>query len=495
MSQQRLWLAFAIVAGIGLGIQLAWPADWTDRPETTFDTAPRGHAGVLALLERFDSVRGRWLSGLTMPPVEEPIWWIAPDDACDPGDEAPQDDRPLATPFEIVVRPWVESGGTAVVWLSHPPLEDPDAEDEAEAPGTPAAPDSTAKDESAPDEPDSDAVREDWAESFAEARAALRNGDSRPCAGILGFPLPPRHLAGLEGGEPPVEGRDSPIVFTIRRTASAPATRGDGSRRLLPGPTLGFFDGDPESLAKLGWRSLWIEADDATPLALERRIGEGRLVVIADARIVTNDRLAVGDSAPFVFDWVRDYGAPWLDEHAHGVVPESGTFRYLAGSPAWAAGLGMLVIGLLLVWRGNAWPPREVSELDPNAPTLAGFVDSLARLYSSTRDHARVFERYRALSLDRIRRALGLAPGTSSEIVVASLRAKAKAWPELEEAGLARLLTKDVPIPGAQDLARNAARLDDLVQVLRRGRGARSAAAAGARRNDPNDSHPRKESP
>ena len=27
----------------------------------------------------------------------------------------------------------------------------------------------------------------------------------------------------------------------------------------------------------------------------------------------------------------------------------------------------MLVIGLLLVWRGNAWPPREVSELDPGA--------------------------------------------------------------------------------------------------------------------------------
>ncbi len=54
------------------------------------------------------------------------------------------------------------------------------------------------------------------------------------------------------------------------------------------------------------------------------------------------------DSAPFVFDWVRDYGQPWIDEHAHGVVPEAGTFRYLAHSPAAAAGLGLLVLGVLV---------------------------------------------------------------------------------------------------------------------------------------------------
>lgn len=501
MNQERLWILFAIVAGIGLTYQLSRPADWADRPETSFDTAPRGHAGVLALLDRFDAVRGRWLSGVSMPPVEGTIWWIAPDGACETraaaevtktaeeSDAQVESETPLASPFEVVVRPWIEAGGTAIVWLSHPPIEPPiespiearAAPDEGERAGSEdvaASPDASSA--SADDETetqDAKDVRDRWGASLTEVREELRNGAPEICNGLAGLDLPPRMLAGLEGGAAPVEGRLSPVVFSIRRVVDARGTRDEGQRRVLPGPTLAFFDLDPIAAEAQGWRPLWVEADDATPLALERRVGKGRLVVIADARVVTNDRLASVDSAPFVFDWVRDYGTPWLDEHAHGVVPEAGTFRYLAHSPAWAAGLGMLIVGALVIWRGRAWPAREVVELDPDAPTLAGFVDSLARLYAGTRDHARVFERYRGVSLDRIRRALGLAPGTSSEIVLSTLRAKAKNWPELGETGLGQLLTKNVPIPGAEDLARNAARLDELVGVLRSGRGSRSAGA------------------
>ena len=129
----------------------------------------------------------------------------------------------------------------------------------------------------------------------------------------------------------------------------------------------------------------------------------------------------------------------------------------------------MAVLGLLVIWRGHAWPTRVVEEFDPDVPTLAAFVDSLSRLYSGTRDHARVFERYRAVCLDRIRRALGLAPGTGVELILASLRRRAKNWPELRDSGLGHLLTKDIPISSADDLIRNAARLDDLVRVLRNG--------------------------
>jgi hypothetical protein len=85
LTQQRLWLVFAIVAGVSFGIQVSRPVDQSDRPETTFDTAPRGHAGVFALLDRFDATRGHWLSALTMPSVDETIWWIAPDGACEFG--------------------------------------------------------------------------------------------------------------------------------------------------------------------------------------------------------------------------------------------------------------------------------------------------------------------------------------------------------------------------------------------------------------------------
>ena len=163
---------------------------------------------------------------------------------------------------------------------------------------------------------------------------------------------------------------------------------------------------------------------------------------------------------------MAEFGAPWIDEHAHGVVAETGTFRYLMTSPAWASCLGLVVLGLLFVWRGQAWPTRVVSEADSDAPTLGKFVDSVAHLYGQSRDYQAVFERYREVCLARVRRALGLSPGTSSEIILASLRARGENWPALREAGLAHFLTREIPISSAQDLDRNAARLEDLVRVV-----------------------------
>jgi hypothetical protein len=464
LTQQRLWLAFAIVAGVSFGIQVSRPVDQSDRPETTFDTAPRGHAGVFALLDRFDATRGHWLSALTMPSVDETIWWIAPDGACESGttsssgESEDEIEATLGTAFEIAALPWIEAGGTAVVWLSYPPLETPGSTLDLVLPAESS------------EETNAENVRADWEESLAKAREEMLEGVPVRCSAIAGFELPPRRLAGLEGGELPADRQYAPAVFSIGRAVGRGEDFDYGATRVLPGPTLAFFErSDPLVEATDGWQPIWVEADDLTPLALERSVGKGRLVVIADARILSNGRLARVDSAPFVFDWVEEYGTPWIDEHAHGVVPESGTIRYLASSPAWAAGLGFLLVGVLVVWRGHAWPTRVVSEYDPDAPTLAAFVDSVARLYSGTRDHARVFERYRAVCLDRIRRALGLVPGTPAEIILASLRARANNWPELRDAGLRHLLTSQIAIPGADDLARNAARLDDLVRVLRDG--------------------------
>jgi len=496
--QQRLWLAFAVVLGVSFAIQVSLPVDLSDRPETTFDTAPRGHAGVFALLDRFEETRGRWLSGLTMPSADETIWWIAPGGACERtvkdnlADPESEGQPTLRSPFEISVRPWIEAGGTAVVWLSRPPLDGLDVQgedvppleiaDKGEQEKAQAQAQHDAQSTLDSEEAEAVALRAEWEESLAEARDSVHEGEPVRCRAIAGFVLPPRRLAGLEGGAPPVDGRYTPIVFSIGRATERREDFDYDSTRVLPGPTLAFFSPEDASTdvsgdsaretsgdSMEGWRPLWVESDDHTPLVLERRIGEGRLVVIADARILSNGRLARMDSAPFVFDWVREYGPPWIDEHAHGVVPEAGTFRYLVRSPAWATGLGLLVLGALVVWRGNAWPTRVVQEFDPDAPTLAAYVDSVARLYSGTRDHARVFERYRAVCLDRIRRALGLAPGTGVEIILASLRMRAQNWPELRDSGLGHLLTKTLPIPDADALVRNAGRLDDLVRVLREG--------------------------
>jgi hypothetical protein len=497
MSQQGLWQAFAVVAGIALAVQLWLPRDPGERVETSWDHAPRGQTALLALLERFEATPGRWLSGLTMPDPGEPLWLVAPLGVCESrsgiGDDRP---KPAAgeeesegasgepavadpgAPFRYVVQPWIEAGGTAIVWLSHPPLPDEKRSDDPRS-------DEASDEGGDPDEAEEGhprrgpaEIREDWRELLERQRASLREGRSERCAAIAGHALPARRLSGLEGGALPREGPFSKLVFSVGRAVGEAEDFDYEAARMLPGSTLAFFEVEDET-ALSGWRPLWVEADSLAPFALARSLGAGRLVVVADARIVSNARLAQGDAAPFAFDWVRDYGRPWIDEHFHGVVPESRGLRYLVGSPAWAAGVGLLALGGLVCWRGRAWPLRRVDEVDPDAPTLSTFVDSVALLYAGTRDHERVFERYRALGLERIRRILGLAPGTPVEIVVAMLRAREGAWQALGQTGFRDLLTRSVPVASAEELVRLGARLDALVAVVREARAATARAHPG----------------
>jgi len=502
--RERLWILFGLLLGISFAVQVAMPVDLSESPETSFETAPRGHAALFELLTRYESVRGRWLSGLSMPPVEDTVWWIAAPGVCDTRVELGAEERAEPTgrdvPFRWTVEPWIEAGGTAVVWLSHPPvdakdepaLEQDDVEVETrEVAYRPPSIDSrfpskeVARSEATPDaephaeddfdsgdtrgkgpEPeDAESTREQWHDTLEDTRREMRDGEPRRCLGIVGYPLPPRRLAGLEGGEIPADADYAATAFSVGRWVESREDFDYANARTLPGATLAFFDRGSKKIA--GWQPIWIEADDLAPFALERRVGKGRLVVIADARVLTNARLGQIDAAPFVFDWVDEWGAPWIDEHRHGIVPESGAFRYIASSPAAAACIGLLALGALLIWRGHALPKRRVEEADPDAPTLAAFVDSLAHLYARTGDHARAFERYRELSLERIRRALGLPPGTAPETVLATLRVRAENRPALRERGVRDLLVKNLRIESAAELERAAGRLDALVQVLR----------------------------
>jgi hypothetical protein len=506
--KERLWIAFGLLMGVSFAVQVAMPVDLDEEPETTYETAPRGHAALYELLARFDGVHGRWLSGLSMPAVEDTVWWIAAQGLCEVYVQADGEEQAERTgrdrPFRSTVEEWIEAGGTAIVWLSHPPLDprndpddgpgggersdrievrrsDPNRADRSRvlvgaasarvAPDAEPEPEPPPRDEQGPDAPPGDppeeaeAIREDWQKSLDETRRQMREGQPRSCRGIAGFDLPPRRLEGLEFGELPIEIADPPTVFSIARAASETEDFEGPRARILPGATLAFFDGDSQRME--GWRPLWVEGSDLSPFAIERTIGEGHLVVVADARVLTNGRLDRGDSAPFVFDWVADWGRPWIDEHHHGIVPESGTFRYLATSPAAAACVGLLALGVLFVWRGHAYPKRAVEEIDPSAPTLETFVDSLADLYAKTGDHARAFERYRALSFDRIRRALGLSPGTPAETILAILRTRAVHRPEIEHQGLRDLLMTDLHIENATQFERSAHRLDRLVESLR----------------------------
>jgi hypothetical protein len=141
---------------------------------------------------------------------------------------------------------------------------------------------------------------------------------------------------------------------------------------------------------------------------LERALGKGRVVAVADSTFLSNAQLDQHGDAAFVLDLVRAYGAPSFDEHCHGLS--------VSRSPWSALGTGFVVLtlaallALTLAALGYArrWPLPERAEARVPAPTLEVFAGSLANLYRSwgARDPAAVFRAYRAGYLRRLQRAL-----------------------------------------------------------------------------------------
>jgi hypothetical protein len=157
------------------------------------------------------------------------------------------------------------------------------------------------------------------------------------------------------------------------------------------------------------------------PFVLERAQGRGRLVVIADGRILENGTLADDEGASlFAVDLVRAYGAPRFVEADQGLLDarSRSAILYLARSPAIALFAGLVLTGVLVAWRGALVPPRTIDDDPLPAPTLTTFVGSLARLYAGSRDYGRLLARYRDLTARRLRAHLGLPPHASLDAVV-----------------------------------------------------------------------------
>jgi hypothetical protein len=165
---------------------------------------------------------------------------------------------------------------------------------------------------------------------------------------------------------------------------------------------------------------------DEHPFALERALGAGRLVLVADARLFRNARLDAGDTAPLLVDLVRDVGAPRFVEPARPVAVEGSALAYLVTSPALGPFLGLVLVGLLLAWHGALVPPRRLAPAGMGTPTLDAFVDALAGLYARSRDWPRIAARYRELTAARLRRHFGLPAGTGAAALVARLERDAR---------------------------------------------------------------------
>ncbi len=435
--------AFFLLSFVGL----LWPRPEPDIHPDSYGRTGHGQRALFDLLTELGVPVLRWRA---LPePAPGPVWWMQPFAWCDapvePGEEELARETPALRPQPGPSRAWLEAGGTALValpvyvpseampWVVDDDREVPICEQLAgivlpgrsvRQPAPTAAPDTDEQTESEPTAPEAEPTSVvPWAADW------------------LAGELDRERLTDVH----PVQVVSGALVPRARELPVRPLMHFDASEDLLR--SMGF-----EVVARL----------DGEPFALERPVGAGRLVVLADGGFLLNRWLDLGDAAPLAVDLVAAYGTPRFDETLHGYSDTPGTLAYLAGSPAAPVFLGLGLLGGWVWLYGAILPRRRVREHDPAAPALEPFVDSLAALYASTGDHLQVAERYRAVSLARLRRHHGLPADVPAARVLERIgRGRGRSGEDLA------LLAEPSPrVTRAAELRRTLQRMDDLVEEM-----------------------------
>jgi hypothetical protein len=177
--------------------------------------------------------------------------------------------------------------------------------------------------------------------------------------------------------------------------------KGDFARGGLTIPIEGlayFKSADKEARIRL--------TSDGKPFALEKKMGAGRLIAIADAEFVLNSNLDKADASVLLVDLARAIGTPDFDEYSHGLVASESAFA-LFSNPRLLILLALSSItALLWIAQQHSFPARGLRDEQGPAPSLDSFVESLGVLYSQSNDPKAVFNAYRTSFLRRARRHL-----------------------------------------------------------------------------------------
>lgn len=138
---------------------------------------------------------------------------------------------------------------------------------------------------------------------------------------------------------------------------------------------------------------------------IERHLGAGRLIGVADARVLSNRWMSEHEPALFAADLARELGLRWFEEYSHGLRQR----RSLIAALGWERVsllllCTMTLLGTLLS-RSRLWPARELQESAGPAPTLVQFVESVSFLLykRGRRSPALVLQAYREGFLRRLR--------------------------------------------------------------------------------------------
>ncbi|MEL6617214.1 MAG: hypothetical protein AAFQ43_15845, partial [Bacteroidota bacterium] len=182
----------------------------------------------------------------------------------------------------------------------------------------------------------------------------------------------------------------------------------------------------------VGWGE---DEDDVTLIRV--RYGQGQVIVSSAPLAFTNAALTgEGDAEaylagvlallpkqPILWD---DYTKPY---RAQARTP----LRYVLGTPslAWAYWLGLILLGLLLVFRGRRWQ-RPIPVVVPPPNAQREFARTVGRLHFNYGDTRRLFDRKVRVFMDRLRTRLRLADPDLSE--ASARRAAPRAGVPVEEA-------------------------------------------------------------
>jgi hypothetical protein len=158
---------------------------------------------------------------------------------------------------------------------------------------------------------------------------------------------------------------------------------------------------------------------DNTPFALERKIGKGRLIAIADDRFLRNVNLGNVDNSLLFMDLMRRFNAPALDEHCHGMVGDVSLVRVVAASRAMLPLCAGFILAVTWIFAQNSWPRRMLAGAPEGPqPSLVSFVESLGVLYSRASDPPAAFRAYRSGFLRRLRRQMMPSGELDEEILL-----------------------------------------------------------------------------
>jgi hypothetical protein len=289
-----------------------------------------------------------------------------------------------------------------------------------------------------------------WVSSLGVCRqrdAAPRPWDATPWVrrgGTAVLLLPeraPRERCALTGSLP------VPLRRALRAGKGPHVLAGDALRtdRALAGRDLAVF-----WKVRAPWRVRATLAGQ--PFAIERPLGRGHVVVVADGRFLQNAHLGARDAALAGVDLVRTFGSPVFDE-AVAARQARGALSYLRTSPALVLFLALGVLGLVIGSHGRALPPRRLDSDTLPEPRLGDLVDSLATLYARAGPPEHALQHYRAYARATLRRHFGL-PVNAPTALVADCAARHGAPPPV------------LALLGDGPVAAGAERPDDAMRAL-----------------------------